>query len=167
MNKLTFFTLIVLCSLFMSCNKSEPEIHLLENGFRGRVIIFFDQPNGEPKKYEDGARIYEVPENGILRTQFSFNDGFSKHSELEFFYIDDEGIRTPIHISWADEENGKTVVHPSMVQVFGVSVGRSNDTLVYKQFIVDSYSKASEYEELYYLSQYLNSKTPLPKKNDP
>ena len=61
----------------------ENEIYLLPNNYKGIVYIIFDQKNGAPKQYENGSRIYSIPQSGILKTQFSFNDGWR---QLPYFY---------------------------------------------------------------------------------
>ncbi len=166
MNKVIILFFIIGWIFLSSCDKkAEPETHLLPDGFVGRVIIFFDRSDGKAKEYDNDKRIYRIPKNGILKTNFSSNDGFLKYSERNFFYIDNAGKIKPISTSWT--KNGEVIIHPSIVQVFGFKVGRSNDTLAFEEYIVDSYSRAGEYKDLYNLDQYLDSKVPLPKKNSP
>lgn len=47
----------------------DQEIYILPNEYNGTVYIFYDSHNGLPVKYENGERIYEIPRNGILKTQ--------------------------------------------------------------------------------------------------
>ncbi|MGB7070289.1 MAG: hypothetical protein WBD22_12410 [Pyrinomonadaceae bacterium] len=62
----------------------DDEIFILPEGYIGFVLILHDQKNGEPGKYESGKRVYEIPSNGILKTQFSLNTGW--HSPGKYFY---------------------------------------------------------------------------------
>ena len=62
----------------------ESEIYLLPNNYRGIIYIIFDQKNGAPKQYENGSRVYVIPRNGILKTQFRFNKGW--HQLPSFYY---------------------------------------------------------------------------------
>ncbi len=55
---------------------AEPEIHLIPAGFMGNIHIFHNVPDGEPAKYEGGARVYEMPKDGILRSQTPMNPGW-------------------------------------------------------------------------------------------
>lgn len=66
---------MILCALFGCGNSTEDEVHLLPDGHIGPVLIIFDQPDGQPKEYEDGARIYKIPPGGVLETQFEPNYG--------------------------------------------------------------------------------------------
>ena len=43
---------------------------MLPRGFVGPVLIIFNQPDGEPREYKDGKRVYRIPSSGVLRTQF-------------------------------------------------------------------------------------------------
>ena len=67
-----FFMLIALGFFF---SKAKPEIYLIPDNYSGEILVFFDQPNGMPSKIEDKKRIYQIPENGILFTQFKWNPG--------------------------------------------------------------------------------------------
>ncbi len=68
--------LLSLLLLQSACERAEQEIILVPENFRGRIIVLFDQREGKPKRYMDGKRIYDIPPNGILKTQFSRNDGW-------------------------------------------------------------------------------------------
>lgn len=49
--------------------RADPEIHLIPTAYAGQVTIAFRAANGEPIVDENGARLYKIPENGILLTQ--------------------------------------------------------------------------------------------------
>lgn len=74
-------------------DRAEHEVHLLPEGFRGPVVIIFDQPAGAPEERDGRARLYRVPPNGVLRTQLPFNDGWSAP---DYFFLDRSGRRSPI-----------------------------------------------------------------------
>jgi len=76
--------------------KCEKEIYLIPPGFRGRVIVFFDQPDGKPMLYEGDARVYRIPDNGILKSRFRKNGGCMSDNRILFFYADSLGNRTPV-----------------------------------------------------------------------
>lgn len=69
---------IFFCFLFNSCmNFAEDEIYVLPNDFEGPVIVLFEESEGIPEKYNDGgAKVYEVPDSGILKAQFKKEEGF-------------------------------------------------------------------------------------------
>jgi hypothetical protein len=70
--------------------RNEPEVYLLPDGYVGPVLIVYDQPTGEPRKYEAGARVYEIPENGMLLTQFDPPQDVNP----DLWYVDGQGVRT-------------------------------------------------------------------------
>jgi hypothetical protein len=63
-----------------SCiQRADSERHIIPKGFAGLEIIIYDQKDGSPAKYNDGFRVYEIPENGILKTQFKHQSGYIAH----------------------------------------------------------------------------------------
>lgn len=86
-----FFVLLI-----AGCQKSTPcekEIYLIPEGFRGTMIVYFDQPDGEKIQYEDDARVYNIPASGFLKTQFLKNGGCLNNDRLQFYYVDSLGTR--------------------------------------------------------------------------
>ena len=83
----------VLAMMFSSCFWGEGEIFLLPENFEGPVMILVGEDQGESIKYEKGKRVYEVPENGILYTQF---DNQEKYLHIEYYHVSSSGQRTPI-----------------------------------------------------------------------
>lgn len=116
MNKI--FALFFFCACFgWSCLKSgDDEIHLIPDGFTGTVVIIFNQPDGIPQKWERGRRVYEIPVNGILKTQFSFNKGLI---DDKYYYINAIGQRKEIPFTWPNERK----ISPDSIQVFSGTSG--------------------------------------------
>ncbi len=77
--------------LLMSCSDVEPESYILPDNFRGRVIILMNQKDGEVRQYKKGRRIYNIPENGILKTKFKTNTGSSAIDAIKFYLKDKYG----------------------------------------------------------------------------
>jgi len=113
---------LLLTSLFVSCiKKGESTIYLIPEGYRGAIEVVYNQdgssisyknafgrdttysrPLGEPQKYESSSRVYMIPKNGILLTQFKENSGVHKN---EYYYIDSSGNRKKLNtVSHADIE---------------------------------------------------------------
>jgi hypothetical protein len=69
-------------------NQAEPETHLIPKGYKGYVIIIFDEKNGVPEKYENGSRVYEIPSDGVLRTQFKKQKGWIAPGKVNYYYYD-------------------------------------------------------------------------------
>src|ERR1051325_11549624 len=49
--------------------KVHPEVFLIPSGYRGKVTILFDDPNGAPPERESGKIIYRIGAGGQLRTR--------------------------------------------------------------------------------------------------
>lgn len=75
-------------------DRAEPEIHLLPLGFTGPVVIVHGDSAGVPVEYEEGARVYRIPDTGVLRTQFAANAGWRAPPRL--FYANPDGTRARV-----------------------------------------------------------------------
>jgi len=95
MRTLQFFLLVAIIQFFAGCKQNQSEIYLLPDGFKGKVNIVFNQIKGVPPKYEGGKRAYEIPNNGILLTQFKDEYRIVKH---EYFYVDSLNKRVPLRL---------------------------------------------------------------------
>ena len=74
----------LLLQMHTACQTGEPAIFVLPEGYTGYVIIIYDQENGVAQKYKDKSRLYEIPETGILKTQFKNNPGWTDFPK--FYY---------------------------------------------------------------------------------
>ena len=82
-----FFILICCISaLCTQCQKADEAIFIIPRDYTGYILIVYNQPSGEPERYLDNKRVYTIPENGILKSQFPINDGWSFVPE---FYYDE------------------------------------------------------------------------------
>jgi hypothetical protein len=72
----------------------EAEVHLIPHGYVGHVFIVFRAASGEPSAFEDAARLYRIPQNGILLTQHLPNTGSGP--VWKFFYESADGQRMAI-----------------------------------------------------------------------
>ena len=84
---------IVLGSLQLQ-GRADGEIHLIPQGYAGPVFIVFGAANGGPAVYENTARLYRIPKNGVLLTQHPPNTGTGP--AWKFFYESADGQRVPI-----------------------------------------------------------------------
>ncbi len=82
--------------LLVGCKESvdcEREIYLVPEGFRGKILVFFDQQDGQEKQFENEARLYRIPPSGYLKSQFTKNTGCMGDNRIQFFYEDSIGER--------------------------------------------------------------------------
>lgn len=94
-----YVVIIILIWATSGCNvpvKCEKEIYIIPEGFRGKLIVFFDQPDGQKIQYENDARLYYIPSSGYLKTQFAKNGGCMNDNRLNFFYLDSLGNRNQL-----------------------------------------------------------------------
>ena len=116
------------CILFLltinSCaQQGEDSIRLIPEGYQGVVLIIFNQEDGEPKEYQDGKRIYRIPENGILKSQFEPNYGIQKH---QYFYVNSEGEKTEIpFVLVNNKEVIKEITPNNIYAYFEKAMGKS------------------------------------------
>ncbi len=66
---------LIISFMLFSCDIGEQEIIVVPKDYKGYVLIIFNQKDGNPTKYEGKKRVYEIPQNGILKTQFTGNYG--------------------------------------------------------------------------------------------
>lgn len=121
-----YFLITLFFSLTLSCNKAEDVIFVIPEGYTGYVVIIYDQENGVPEKYENGKRVYEVPENGVLKTQFKANYGTSHYPEFYYGNIGNNEIPYKPDIKNVSTKD---------VNAFGGSVGKANKDLAGTEFV--------------------------------
>lgn len=90
---LSFILLIGCTSESTQC---EEEIYLVPEGFYGKIMVFFNQPDGQEMEYENSARVYHIPPSGFIKSQFPKNGGCMNDGRIRFFYEDDMGNRQPL-----------------------------------------------------------------------
>lgn len=85
--------ILILCfSLVSSCIEyAEPQSYLLPDGFTGAFVVVFNQKEGTPKEYENGKRIYRIPKNGVLFTQFDIDFRVFTPESSKTYYVDSLG----------------------------------------------------------------------------
>ena len=108
-----FSFLLALALATAGCaERSQNEIHLIPEGYVGPVVIFFNQPDGQP--LEDGKRVYRVGADGIARVAASPNPGLSSSEIRKYFYVAADDSR---------RELPQDDVPPSGLQIFGGGMG--------------------------------------------
>jgi hypothetical protein len=135
------FNLIWIISLLQfttSCKQQpEAETYLIPVGFKGKVNVIFNQPKGDAMKYDNGRRLYEIPINGILLTQFKDEEGVVNH---QYYYVDSVGTRQPLTIFLQEDKNSSNdttgVFRDGTVGVYGNS--DNPKSLSYQEFYITS-----------------------------
>ncbi|MEZ5039260.1 MAG: hypothetical protein R2828_05195 [Saprospiraceae bacterium] len=133
--KALIFQTALFSILGCSSTKVEPEIHLIPQGYKGLVIIDFGIINGTPPEYEGDFRIYKIPENGKLKTQFQSNLGVKPRDKNLFFQINPNGQRIPL-THFSDNDLSPETMVVSNVYVVGNSY----------HYFIDELQKIDQYK---------------------
>lgn len=130
--------------------RPEKETYLIPEGYVGTVLVIFNQPDGEKPEYEDGRRIYRIPQTGVLFTQLKDEQGIINQ---EYFYISPNGQRRKLGVldtrdfneEWTTEKNphepprdSLAVFNPGTMGTMGSS--DDNDSKVFLQLSVGTYN---------------------------
>ena len=88
--------------LLTACSRNaEREIHLIPAGDSGDVYVLHDVLGGAPARYEGDARVYEIPADGILRSETPTPEGRWGPGDVRYFYLEADGSRSPILGDWS------------------------------------------------------------------
>jgi len=143
-----FINLIVVMQFLISCHQqAEPETYIIPESFTGKVNIIFNRKEGSEKKYEDGRRVYEVPNDGILLTQFTTNDGFINR---KYYYKSQSGELKLLH-TLASDTTAREKADKNEIGIFldGTSGVYGNSgtpsALEYQEFVVSNYNRIDSF----------------------
>lgn len=92
----TFISIPIILGTFFivfQLNKAEPETFLIPQNFRGKIIIFYEEPCGQKSVYENGRRIFQFPESGVLITNYKRTKGILNQN---FYFVAENGEKTKI-----------------------------------------------------------------------
>lgn len=145
--------LIAFMQLLSSCNqKAEPETYLIPSNYTGKVNILFNKETGAAKEYDRKRRVYRIPSDGILITQFKTNDGFI---DREYYSVDNTGKRTRLEVYILDNSKRDTAEYivgdKNKKGIFGDGISGQygntgeNKSVQYQEFIVSSYNQLDSF----------------------
>lgn len=122
--------IIILFTISMvveGCSQIKKEVFILPRNFTGYIMILYNQSSGMPIKIEDGKRIYQIPENGILITKSSNDESWM---ELPEFYYEkiDKTKQVPFKIEYKD-------IPVDSVVAYGGTSGAANKDLAGKEVV--------------------------------
>jgi hypothetical protein len=80
----------------IATKRAEPVKVIVESDRVGYVVVVYNVKDGSPIQYDGKHRVYEVPADGILRTQFTSNFGEFRLEEQEFFVREASGDLRPV-----------------------------------------------------------------------
>lgn len=142
--------LVLLFVIDYQRKKMESETYLIPKDFRGKFVIFFAEPCGTDIEYENGRRIYRIPNGGVLITKFKREAGYI---DDEFYLVDNQGNKIPLpksdfrdfnfngRLSKTDNEPPRdklSVFHTNFDTVLGKT--RAFTVATYQEFEADFHS---------------------------
>jgi len=86
-------TIIGFWPIWTKINTIEPETYLVPEDFSGKIKIIYGLECGIKPKIENGRRILEIPNDGILFVDYEFKSGIIDH---EYYSIDKNGKRVKL-----------------------------------------------------------------------
>lgn len=118
---------------------TKQEVYILPQGFKGIVLIAYDQADGLEDVKEDGKLIYKIPQNGVLKLKrkeatvlsqswYYFEDKQGNRTELYHCFAPcDEMINNPDKIFAYGKSNGGFENEGEQLEMTTFLVGTSND----------------------------------------
>jgi hypothetical protein len=138
--------------------RNQDEIHLLQSDYQGPVYIVFNSPQGEPPEYETGKRVYRIPANGILRTQFRPQSGVVRN--MSYYYVSSIGKRTVIGFKSRGVTNDYSIVFISHIETGSGGCQPDGDggyiNFPYRSYLVSD----DKHEDLHYAKLNNEDKSP-------
>ncbi|MBV7269779.1 DUF6843 domain-containing protein [Winogradskyella luteola] len=73
-----------------SCKTNEKAVFYVPEGFKGTVVVVFEQEDGQEKEYINNERVYRIPKDGVLYSKFEEpNQGTIEH---KYYYVENNNI---------------------------------------------------------------------------
>lgn len=110
----------------------DEERFVLPDKYIGIVTVVYDHSDGQHREYDGSYRIYRVPDDGVLKTQFRENKGWQEFAPSYYYneVTPNSRVYSTSHLRDVDSNT---------VYVFGWSrdtASLSGSEMIYEQFIV-------------------------------
>lgn len=146
------YLIAIIISSYLFCaigcgSDIEHEIYYIPEKYIGGFYIVFRQKNGVQAEFEGDARIYRIPESGILLSQFGTNAGIVKNkSYRQYFYISKLGQITDslpsLYLESAEEISKMDYIGVAFVNYIGTTI--DGEDIQYSYLIIDTLSKIEQ-----------------------
>ncbi len=144
-------------------DKITPETFLIPENYRGKVRIIYDKACGSRPIMKNGRRLYQIPANGILITQFKGEYGII---DQEYYLVGPSGQRRRIYPlnssdfneAWSYENNPHEPSRDSL-GIFNMATSGSytyadNSSYAYQECIVCTYRQLRDSFEFPYTRKF-------------
>ena len=117
------FIPIVLGYIILEINSASKDIFLIPDNYRGEIIIHYGIENGADKERDGFWRVYKIPSNGILETQYKLAGESVDNGKAKFFYVSEDGTTKRLKTYYINSEN-KDTISP---QIISIKLWRENN----------------------------------------
>lgn len=147
-NAKMLFHCIIFLGLLTSCmfeKKAEPEKYVIPDGYTGVIVLICNQSEGQPKKYEEERRVYEIDSSGVLVTRFDCNYGVHKDTRKSITFYYSNGNQIPYKL-FTNTEYSVKANDPSSdeIQVYD-HINGTVGGVEFKSCIIDTYDNREKY----------------------
>ena len=95
--------------IFLEINSTSKDIFLIPNNYRGEVNIHYGIENGAEKENDGIWRIYRIPANGILKSQYELKGESIDIGNAKYLYVDENGTEKAINVYCENCESKDTI----------------------------------------------------------
>lgn len=103
--------------------RPEPETYLIKETFNGKFRVVYGEECGLEPKIENGRRILEIPDNGLVLIKPEFKAGVVDN---EYYLVDSKGNRNKINELWNYDQR-KTLTPGVLLRSSGSFSGQMPD----------------------------------------
>ncbi|KKO44836.1 hypothetical protein WG68_13440 [Arsukibacterium ikkense] len=117
---------ILLCCSLAACSEAvqrDAESYVLPANYVGAFYIIFDQPTGAPAIKLEQARLFQIPDNGVLLTQERISEGAIAADKLRFFRQQPANQLAEISARWYSSIDPEQAYQDSTTYIFGGGPG--------------------------------------------
>lgn len=106
-----------------STQQREAESYILPENYVGAFYVIFEQPTGDAPIKMDSARLFHIPDNGVLLTQAAISEGVITADKLRFFQKNGANQLTEITARWHTSIDPEQAYQDTTTYIFGGGPG--------------------------------------------
>ena len=95
--------------IYLEINSPSKDIFLIPENYRGEVVIDFGIENGADKESDGISRLYRIPSNGHLRTQYELKGESIDIGNTKYLYVDKNGTKEKLFVYCENCEDKDTI----------------------------------------------------------
>ena len=125
--------------VYEDANSPSKDLFLIPEGFRGKVVILYNQKDGQEKEFEGKYRVYKIPSTGILKTKFEVKGDSWNIGDAKYYYINGtEKISIKQYCLYCEKEKIDTISIQAIPGEGGSFSSTANENSIhYLSFYID------------------------------